>query len=67
MLYPKARLLTVEPKTFKPQMRSKMFEQMKDSDYDGIIIVYSCFEMIPLLLNFLMEEMQRKLILQSII
>lgn len=61
MLYPKARLLTVEPKTFKPQMRSKMLEQMKDGDYDGIIIAYSCFEMIPLSLNFLTEEMQRKL------
>ena len=46
-LYPKAKLLTVEPKTFKPEMRQKVLRQMQKGDYDGIIIAYSCFEMIP--------------------
>lgn len=60
-LYPKARLLTIEPKVYKPQMRSKVLSQIKDGDYDGIIIAYSCFEMIPLSLTYLTNEMNRQL------
>lgn len=60
-LYPKARVLTIEPKTYKPQMRHKVLTQIKDGDYDGIIIAYSCFEMIPLSLNYVTNEMNKKL------
>ena len=45
-LYPKAKVLAIEPKNFRPQMRQKVLMQMRDGDYDGIIIAYSCFEMI---------------------
>ena len=37
-LYPKAKVLTVEPKTFKLQMRQKVLTQIKNGNYDGIII-----------------------------
>ena len=47
-LYPKARVLTVDPKSFKPQMRNKILMQIRDGDYDGIIMAYSCFEFIKL-------------------
>ncbi len=60
-LYSQAKLLTVEPKTFKPEMRQKVLSQMQKGDYDGIIIAYSCFEMIPLSEQFVMSEMQKKI------
>ena len=59
-LYPQAKLLTVEPKTFKPEMRQKVLRQMQKGDYDGIIIAYSCFEMIPVSVKFVTDEMEKK-------
>ncbi len=71
-LYPRAKVLTVEPKGFKSKARSKILRQMKEGDYDGIIIAYSCFEMIPLSNRFLalqleeqIEGLQRELKMQS--
>lgn len=46
-LYPNSKLLAIEPKTYKPQLRQKVLKQIRDGDYDGIIMAYSCFEMIP--------------------
>lgn len=60
-LYPQAKLLTVEPKTFKPEMRQKVLGQIQRGDYDGIIIAYSCFEMIPLSEQFVLYEMEKKI------
>ena len=59
-LYPKAKVLTIEPKTFKLNMRTKALEQMRDGDYDGIIIAYSCFEMIPLSVDYVNQELTRR-------
>ena len=59
-LYPKAKVLTVEPRTFKPEMREKVLKQMKNGDYDGIIIAYSCFDLIPLSIEYLTDNMQNK-------
>lgn len=59
-LYPHAKLLTIEPKTFKPEMRQKVLRQMQKGDYDGIIIAYSCFEMIPVSVDFVTNEMEKK-------
>lgn len=47
-LYPMAKLLVVEPRSFKAPVREKTLRNMKEGDYDGIIIAYSCFDMIPL-------------------
>lgn len=60
-MYPQSRILTVEPKAFKPEMRQKVLKQMRDGDYDGIIIAYSCFEMIPLSGKAVMTQMNQKL------
>lgn len=60
-LYPKAKLLTIDPKVFKPEMRQKVLKQIKDSDYDGIIIAYSCFEMIPLSGDYIISQMEKSL------
>lgn len=61
LLYPSAKVLTVEPGSFTPEKRQKMLRQMRDGDYDGIIIAYSCFEMIPLSQKYLAEQLQRAL------
>jgi len=59
-LYPRAKVFIVEPKTFKPQMRQKVLTQIKNGNYDGIIIAYSCFELIPLSTEYLLNDMQEK-------
>lgn len=60
-LYPKAKLLTIDPKSFAPPVRKKVLDQMKCGDYDGIIIAYSCFEMIPLSHEYLSTSMEQRL------
>lgn len=60
-LYPSAKLLTVEPKYFKGESREKVLRQMRDGDYDGIIIAYSCFEMIPLSQKSLTKQIQKRI------
>ena len=47
-MYPSANILCVEPKSFAPSKRERVLERIRDEDFDGIIIAYSCFEQIPL-------------------
>lgn len=47
-MYPSANILCVEPKSFAPSNRESVLERIRDEDFDGIIIAYSCFEQIPL-------------------
>ena len=56
-LYPKAKVLTVDSKTFKPLVREKVLSQIRDGDYDGIIMAYSCFEMIPMSCDYISKKM----------
>ena len=60
-LYPRAQLLVIEPKGFKSPVRDKTLHQIKYADYDGIIIAYSCFEMIPLSINAVTALMRDKI------
>lgn len=60
-LYPKARLLVIEPKSFKAPVREKTMKLMKHGDYDGIIIAFSCFDMIPLSVDFINESMKENI------
>ena len=60
-LYPSARLLVIEPKNFKRPIRDKAMQQMKYGDYDGIIIAYSCFEMIPISTEYISTQMRDKI------
>jgi len=60
-LYPNAKLLCVEPKNFTPAKRLKMLECIRDQDFDGIIIAYSCFEQIPLSREYYKEELHAKI------
>lgn len=59
-MYPQANLLCVEPKTFPPQKREEVLETIRDGDFDGILMAYSCFEQIPISKDYYMEELQEK-------
>lgn len=56
-LYPEARLLCVTPNQFKPKKRDQVLRQIKENDYDGIIIPYSCFEKIPLSKQYYLDKL----------
>ena len=58
-MYPSAKVLCVEPKNFTPQKKERLLEKIRDEEYDGIIMAYSCFERIPLSRDFYFDELQR--------
>lgn len=60
-LYPNAKVMAIEPAMYKPGMRNKILKQIQEGDYDGIIIAYSCFEMIPLSANAVFDNMNQQL------
>ncbi len=47
-MYPSAKLFCVEPKHFTPSKCNATLKKIRDGDFDGIIMAYSCFERIPL-------------------
>ena len=51
-LYPDANILIVEPKKFTPEKREEVLENIRDNDYDAVIMAYSCFELIPLSFDY---------------
>ena len=59
-LYPSAKVLVIEPKTFKKEMRHKVLEQAQSGDYDGIIVAYSCFEMINFSKEYIAASLDEK-------
>lgn len=61
VMYPDSKLLCVEPKNFTPTKREAILEQIRDEDFDGIIMAYSCFEQIPLSKDFYTEQLRETL------
>ena len=59
-MYPSAKVLTVTPRSFTPAKRQRVLEDIRDHDYDGIIMAYSCFELIPLSKEYYLEEIESK-------
>ena len=57
-MYPNAKLKVVEPKDFLPSKREKVLRDIKNNDYDGVIMAYSCFDMIPLSVNYYREKLE---------
>lgn len=47
-LYPKARIITVDPPSFTRDKKQQTLRAIKDTDFDAVIIAYSCFDRIPL-------------------
>ena len=60
-MYPAAKLLVVEPKSFAPAKRQKVLESIRDGDFDGIIMAYSCFELIPLSQKYYIQQLEEEL------
>lgn len=60
-MYPDAKLLCVTPASFTPKKREFVLERIRDEDFDGIIIAYSCFERIPLSKHFYVSELNSKI------
>ena len=61
-LYPDANILCVESKNFTPAKRQAVLERMRDEDFDGIIISYSCFEQIPMSYDALIDAMHEEIV-----
>lgn len=59
-IYPNSKILCVEPKTFTPDKGEDVLKQIRDEDFDGIIIAYSCFEQIPLSTEYYLEDLKHK-------
>ena len=47
-MYPGANVYTVEAKDFIPAKRNRVLTNIRDKDYDAIIMAYGCFDLIPL-------------------
>lgn len=60
-LYNDAKLLVVEPKIFTPSKKWQTLKEVRDGDYDGIIMAYSCFENIPMSKNFEIDKLEDEL------
>ena len=60
-LYPKANLLCIEPRNFKPDKRESVLDTMRRGDFDAIIIAYSSFELIPLSKSYYKKDLERTL------
>lgn len=60
-LFPSSKILTVTPKSFKPEHRQKILRQIQCGDFDGIIMAYSCFDLIPLSREYLLKQMNKDL------
>lgn len=60
VLYPKAKVLTVEPKDFTPSKRQAKLMEIRDGSFDGVIIAYSCFEQIPLSEKYRISELREE-------
>ena len=59
-MYPSANILCIEPKSFTPNKREDMLCKIRDENYDGIIMAYSCFEQIPLSKDCYIDEIEKK-------
>nr|WP_242841248.1 helicase-related protein [Ruminococcus sp. NK3A76] len=47
-MYPNANLLCVTPKTFVPKRRADILSKIQHQEFDGIIMAYSCFDMLEI-------------------
>ena len=46
-MYPNVNLKVVDSKDFTPKKRQKVLMDIRDNEYDAVLMVYSCFTMIP--------------------
>lgn len=61
VMYKDANILAISPKDFTPTKKYETLKKIRDNDYDGIIIAYSCFERIPLSYEHKAEKIEQEL------
>ncbi|MBR4942692.1 MAG: DEAD/DEAH box helicase family protein, partial [Clostridia bacterium] len=59
-MYPQASVLCVEPKHFTPSKKQATLEKIRDKDFDGIIMAYSCFDSLPLSRKQRLEKLKEE-------
>ena len=47
-LYPKARIIVIDPPSFTKERKAQTMKLVRDTDFDAVIIAYSCFDRIAL-------------------
>ena len=58
LLYPQAKVLCVDPDSFTPKKRRSVLEDIRDGDYDGILMAYSSFELIPMSCQYSLRRLE---------
>lgn len=61
-IYPDANILCVNPNNFKKQNREEILVKIRDEDYDGIIMAYSSFELIPISKEYVKTTIEEELV-----
>ena len=57
-MYPAAKLLSVTPAQFTPARRQAMLAEIRDGEFDGILMAYSCFERITVSRRYHEKELE---------
>lgn len=60
-LYPSSNVLCIEPNSFTGEKRQEVLKNIRDNDYDAIIIAYSSFELIPVSKDYYRTQLQAKI------
>ena len=60
-MYPNSKVLFIEPKDFTISKRIRVLEDIRDNTYDGIVIAYSCFSLIPFSEKYYIEKLEQEL------
>lgn len=56
LLYEEAKVMCVDPKIFTPEKRDETLANIRDNDYDAIIMPYSVFDKIPISKKWVYER-----------
>lgn len=59
-MYPDAKLIVVDPAHFKPDQRQEVLRRIKNESFDGVIIAYSCLDLVPLSPKYLRAQIREK-------
>ncbi|MBQ7562359.1 MAG: DEAD/DEAH box helicase family protein [Lachnospiraceae bacterium] len=62
-MYPKAKVIVLDSKSFSKTKRKKVLDEIKTNDFDGIIISHSCFEMISVSKKYKIQLLKDELII----
>lgn len=61
LLYPDSNICCIDPKKFTPSKRYDILNDIKKKNYDGIIMAYSSFSMIPLSKQFYINKINNEI------